>query len=285
MCAATLADKLQLKSGPLAITLQTCCVLGCVDSEPDTGCYHVRQSDSLGELKKLLDPQGTLSRIFWNIYKDAIPSFEVQWVVYEYCCQIWEEFRSMWKDTQNKALSILLDGILLAPVITSITDYARWNKEGLDYGKEHKMERFNFGQCRPAVWMTLGKRLKSLVWALATPTATSPRQQQGELAPHRCDSYYVPTSYSPMLPHFHTILHEDAGWGFVGLGQDTNAKEIHDEHTLNVVGSGAQHQTLFKDMMRHLNILFGARTSMPSPSMWWTLAPEMDTCSCISTTT
>eukprot|EP00747_Dinoflagellata_sp_TGD_P195042 gnl/TRDRNA2_/TRDRNA2_63153_c1_seq1.p1 gnl/TRDRNA2_/TRDRNA2_63153_c1~~gnl/TRDRNA2_/TRDRNA2_63153_c1_seq1.p1 ORF type:complete len:951 (-),score=212.71 gnl/TRDRNA2_/TRDRNA2_63153_c1_seq1:56-2569(-) len=78
----------------------------------------------------------------------------------------------------------------------------------------------------------------------------------GSLAMQRIFSYYVPTSYSPMLAKFNHILFNDASWGFVGAGQDTLEEEIHVARTLNVVGSGAQHRTVFKDMMRHIGVMF-----------------------------
>lgn len=73
---------------------------------------------------------------------------------------------------------------------------------------------------------------------------------QGYLGLQRVYSYYVPTSYAPLLSHFHHVLFDDASWGFNGDVEDED-DEIHVHRTLNVVGSGAQHSTLFKDQGFH----------------------------------
>ena len=72
----------------------------------------------------------------------------------------------------------------------------------------------------------------------------------GHLGLQRVYSYYVPTSYAPLLSHFHHVLFEDPSWGFNGDVEDED-DEIHVHRTLNVVGSGAQHSTLFKDQGFH----------------------------------
>ena len=71
----------------------------------------------------------------------------------------------------------------------------------------------------------------------------------------RVYSYYVPTSYSPLLSKFHEVLFSDPGWGFAG-DLDPDDGEIHVDRTLNVVGSGAQHTTLFKDLLGHVHKVF-----------------------------
>ena len=76
---------------------------------------------------------------------------------------------------------------------------------------------------------------------------------------------------------FKHILFENSGWGFVGVEDEDS--EIHVERTLNVVGSGAQHATLFKDLMlwaqrsdrlflelrRHIDVVFGGEDFETQP--------------------
>ena len=78
---------------------------------------------------------------------------------------------------------------------------------------------------------------------------------KGRLALQRVYSYYVPTSYSPLLSRYHEVLYSNPGWGFAG-DLDPDDGEIHVERTLNVVGSGAQHTTLFKDLLGHVHKVF-----------------------------
>ena len=81
------------------------------------------------------------------------------------------------------------------------------------------------------------------------------------VALQRVYSYYVPTSYAPLLSHFHHVLFEDASWGF-NVEEDEDG-EIHVDRTLNVVGSGAQHTSLFKDPSKP-----GFRGTMSSGDGW-----------------
>lgn len=56
----------------------------------------------------------------------------------------------MWRRSKSQALATLLDGVVLAPLLTSITYFARWSDVGLDMGKGAAMERFDFGHVEAA---------------------------------------------------------------------------------------------------------------------------------------
>eukprot|EP00439_Symbiodinium_sp_Y106_P061496 s3536_g9.t1 len=170
-------------------------------------------------------------------------------------------------------LFVLREVILLplAPVdsvrgLTSITYFARWSEEGLDYGKDKAMDKFDFS--------------KELGVGAMNPKGVVSLSARGSLALQRCYSYYVPTSYSPLLAEFKNILFEDSrfvkyraeeprqserGWGFEDAADDGAEAEIHVERTLNVVGSGAQHATLFKDLMRHMDVIFAGEDFASQP--------------------
>lgn len=260
-----LAEETEAQVGPLSIVLRTCSILGYLDFHSETGTYSVVPGMELEELQTQLQPASPTARALQSIYSDAVPPFKLPSPEATRCLLVWAEHRPAWRNSRSKALAILLDGVVLAPLLTSITYFARWNEEGLDFGKDNAMERFDFGKLDPASRSAIGDIFEELGIGAMGPKGVVTMSPKGSLALQRCYSYYVPTSYSPMLAEFNTILFEDAGWGFVGTGQDTAETEIHVERTLNVVGSGAQHQTLFKDLMRHINLIFGGEDFVSQP--------------------
>eukprot|EP00913_Durusdinium_trenchii_P028868 g27068.t1 len=211
MCAG-----LKAQAGPLAILLRTCRILGYL-SVNETGAYSTVEGVELDELRTLLRPSSGMARAIRSVYAEAIPPFKV--------------------------LPILLDGIILAPLLTSITYFARWSEEGLDYGKDKAMEKFDFSKVDTASRIALGAR------------------RGGDEPQRYCFALYPwITGIAKVLlllcsnAEFKNILFEEPGWGFVDMQE--NESEIHVERTLNVVGSGAQHSTLFKDLMRHMDFVF-----------------------------
>jgi acyl carrier protein len=265
MTLQELAQDTDAKVGPLAITLRTCCILGYVDFHSEKNLYSVNPSSELTELDTYLRPTSSTAKALQSIYSEAIPPFKVPSEAATHCLVTWTEQRPSWATSSSKALRILLDGIVLAPLLTSITYFARWNEDGLDLGKDKVTEKFDFSKVDAISRRTLGDILEELGVGVMNPKGVVSLSSKGSLALQRCYSYYVPTSYSPMLDQFHTILFEDPGWGFVDAGQDAEETEIHVERTLNVVGSGAQHQTLFKDLMRHINIVFAGEDFQNQP--------------------
>jgi len=256
MTPAELAAETEAEEGPLAILLRTCAILEYVEFNPTTSMYSVNRTEELDELDNYLRPTTSTAKAIAKLYAEAIPPFQVPSEEATECLVVWAEQRPEWKKSKSQALSILLDGIVLAPLLTSITYFARWNEDGLDYGKDSAMERFDFSKLDSAERQSLGDIFDELGVGTMSTKGIVTLSSKGSLALQRCYSYYVPTSYSPMLSEFNTILFEDPGWGFVGAGQDAEETEIHVERTLNVVGSGAQHTTLFKDLMKHITTVF-----------------------------
>lgn len=265
MTAEQLASETNAEKGPLAIMLRTCIILKYLDFDAATRAYSVVGGLELDELDTYLRPTSPTARALQGIYAKAIPPFSIPSEEATHCLVVWAEHRPTWLNSKSKGLSILLDGIVLAPLLTSITYFARWNEDGLDLGKENAMERFDFSKVDPVSQTALGDIFEELGVGTMNAKGIITMSSKGSLALQRCYSYFVPTSYSPMLAEFNTILFDDPGWGFVDAGQDAQETEIHVERTLNVVGSGAQHQTLFKDLMRHINVVFGGEDFQSQP--------------------
>jgi len=265
--AARLAEDTGAAEGPVAITLRTCCVLGYLEFDPDTDVYSVVQGPELQELDTYLRPSAQTAKALQKMYKDDMsPPFKVPSKEATYCLTVWAEHQPTWRKSKSKFLPILLDGIVLAPLLTSITYFARWNEEGLDFGKEAAMDRIDFTKVDAVARVALGDIFDEIGVGNMSAKGIVTMSPKGSLALQRCYSYFVPTSYSPMLSEFHTILFEDPGWGFVDAGQDAMETEIHCERTLNVVGSGAQHKTLFKDLMRHIDVVFAGEDYRSQPA-------------------
>eukprot|EP00931_Biecheleriopsis_adriatica_P039453 TRINITY_DN22563_c0_g1_i1.p1 TRINITY_DN22563_c0_g1~~TRINITY_DN22563_c0_g1_i1.p1 ORF type:complete len:991 (+),score=210.91 TRINITY_DN22563_c0_g1_i1:28-2973(+) len=253
------------QAGPLAILLRTCRILGYVDFDEEKHTYSVVKGMELEELETYLRPNAPTAKALHSMYSEAIPPFKVPSDSATHCLVVWAEHRPNWRRSRSQVLPILLDGIVLAPLMTSITYFARWSEEGLDFGKDKAMEKFDFGKVDAISRSALGDIFEELGVGAMSPKGVVSLSTRGSLALQRCYSFYVPTSYSPMLAEFNTILFEEPGWGFVEVGQDAEETEIHVERTLNVVGSGAQHQTLFKDLMRHIDLIFGGEDFQNQP--------------------
>mmetsp|Transcript_42808 Transcript_42808/g.122087 ORF Transcript_42808/g.122087 Transcript_42808/m.122087 type:complete len:992 (+) Transcript_42808:55-3030(+) len=256
MTVAQLAEATGANEGPLAVLLRTCRILGYVSFDPATGAHALVPSTELRELLAFLGPETSTAETLRSVYSQAAPPFRLPSEQATHCLGAWTKERQHWEEAQSKLLPILLDGIILAPLLTSITYFARWSEEGLDMGKEGSMESFDFTQVDDDSRRLLSGIFKELGIGSLNSEGILHVSTKSSLALQRCYSFYVPTSYSPMLSHFGLMLMEDAGWGFLGVGQDTSETEVHVQRTLNVVGSGAQHKTFFKDMMRHIDAVF-----------------------------
>ncbi|CAE8682966.1 unnamed protein product [Polarella glacialis] len=255
LTAAQVAAETGAKEGPLAIVLRTCSALGYLDFDPSAGTYSAVQGSELDELLRCLGPDSEASKALSRIYTEACPPFKLPSEQATVCLDAWRQHRPSWKNSKSKALAILMDGMVLAPLLTSITYFARWDEQGLDLGKDKALERLDFSKLDASSRVLLGEIFEELGVGSVTAQGTVSVSSKGSLAIQRVYSYYVPTSYSPLLARFRQVLYEEPGWGFTG-DMDEDEGEIHVERTLNVVGSGAQHQTLFKDLMRHVHEVF-----------------------------
>lgn len=266
MTVKSIAAVTKAEEGPLAITLRACRILGFVNFNAEDETFSAAHTVDVDELRSILRPSSKTATALQSIYAESVPPFRLPSNEAANCFDVWADHRQAWLNCKSKSLPILLDGIVLAPLLTSITYFARWNEDGLDFGKDSTTDQIDFSKLEIGQRTILGDMIDELGIGTMTPAGIGNISSKGSLALQRCYSYYVPTSYSPMLAEFNTILYEDAGWGFVGTGQDTEETEIHVERVLNVVGSGAQHQTLFKDLMRHISKVFGGEDFGSQPA-------------------
>jgi len=235
-----LAKETGAHAGPLAITLRTVCILGYLKFDASTMVYSVAKSEEYEELDRFLRPTSPAAKALRSLYDAVTPPFEVPSKQAELCLRVWLDHRSAWAESKSKALALLLDGVVLAPLLTSITYFARWNEEGLDFGKDATMGRFDFSKVDMSVRPALSDIFDELGVGTMSSKGIVTMSSKGSLALQRVYSYFVPTSYAPMLRQFGKILFEEPGWGFTETGSDKS--EVHVQRTLNVVGSGAQHR-------------------------------------------
>jgi len=238
-----------VKAGPLAIALRSCCALGLVQFHAGTATTESSYSlipEATPGLVELL--QVNKDQIL-DIYAKAKPPFKIPSEASSLCLELWQKLRNV----SLGGMSILLQGIALAPLLTSITYNARWTEQGLDLGRE-KAFNFDFTSMDVASLTILGEIFGALGIGQVDQKGVVEVSPKGYVALQRVYSYYVPTSYAPLLSHFHHVLFEDASWGF-NVEEDEDG-EIHVDRTLNVVGSGAQHTSLFKDLLKHVHQVF-----------------------------
>jgi len=251
--------------GPLAILLRTCRILGYVRFDVDTSQYSLVRGTELDELDAQLRPSSGTAQALRSFYADVELPFEIDSKEASQCLSLWSEQRHMWNSSKSSGLAILLDGVVLAPLLTSITYTARWNEEGVEKSKDYATDKFDFSKLDVATRALLGDIFEEVGVGTISSKGVMTMSSKGTLALQRCYSYYVPVSYYPMLAQLHTILFEDAGWGFVGAGQDVEETEEHVDRVLNVIGSGVQHRTLFKDLMKHVHSVFSGNDFKSQP--------------------
>lgn len=262
--AAELAAEVGAKEGPLAITLRSCSALGYLEFDPSSSRYAVPKDNSCEELLRFLGPDSACSSALRRIYAEACPPFKTSSDATKLCLDVWRDQRPTWKRSCKPLLGLLLDGIVLSPLLTSITYFARWDEQGLDGGKEKAAANIDFSSLDKSLQGVLDSIFEELMVGRLDQNGMLGPTPKGLLALQRIYSFYVPTSYSPLLSRFNEVLYENPGWGFTG-DLDPDDGEIHVERTLNVVGSGAQHQTLFKDLTRHVHEVFAGEDFEAQP--------------------
>ncbi|CAK9049662.1 unnamed protein product, partial [Durusdinium trenchii] len=244
------ASETEAHEGPLAITLRSCSALGFLKFNPSDATYVVAEAAELEELEEVFASKGEQ---LWSIYRDSQAPFKIPSEQCTRCLELWEAMCS--ETTMSKSLGLLLKGIALSPLLTSITYHARWNEQGLDLGRQEFPLDFRAFSGEAFLLKTLGRIFQELGIGQVQSTGEVTVSPRGYLGLQRVYSYYVPSSYAPLLSRFPHVLFENPAWGFNAEAEEEDS-EIHVDRTLNVVGSGAQHTTLFKDLLGHVNQVF-----------------------------
>ena len=109
-----------------------------------SGTFSASDGAELQELLACLEPSSEVSKQLRRIYADATPPFAIPSDGFNLCLDVWRDVRPGWRASNGKVLGILLDGVVLAPLLTSMTYNARWNEQGLDMGREKAFDNFDF---------------------------------------------------------------------------------------------------------------------------------------------
>lgn len=245
----------------MAVTLRACEVLDYVAYDQKEAKYSVVPGLELEELERMLRPSSpeadSMVRALRGVYAEEVPSMEVT----KYCLTLWAEHRPRWSASKSKALSILLDGIVLAPLLTSITYSARWDEDGDEFADLSAMETFDFSKFDRSSRMSLGEVVEELGIGAMNPKGILTVPPKGLEALQRCYSFFVPMSYATMLANFNTILFSDASWGF---GEDAE-DEFSVTEPLHTVGQEVQHQSLLPDLLRLIEPSFASEDFASQP--------------------
>lgn len=266
-------------AGPLAVLLRAAAVLNFVERDAATLEYRHRPSPAFAALEELLLHEGGLACELRRLYQEAQPPFRMDSDAARLLLEAWATQRPKWQSEATASptasasrlgapLKALLDGAVLAPLLTSLVYFHRWDEEGLDHGRD-SMEHISCGALDATAARTLDALLREIGVGRCEGGAvqTTPA---GALALQRTYTFFVGTSYCPLLAHFRRVLLESPDWGFAASGapvdEAQDGTEVHVSRTLNVVGSGAQHRSLFQDLSELLRPVFSTKDFASQPA-------------------
>ena len=150
-------------------------------------------------------------------------------------CQLW--------NLDNPLIADFLDGLLLIPLLLTL------HKHNLLAESEEKPL---FSSLSRTVQEELGNLFFSLGWADLKPGRLT-LTELGQFMGGRALNTAVVASYTPMLSRIHDVLFGDCLSVFK---TDDSGHESHIDRTLNVIGSGFQHQKYFADLEESILSVF-----------------------------
>jgi len=251
MTTGELAQEAKLEQGPLAIALRTCIVLGYASFDIDSCKYSAVLGWELDELVSVLSPDNAASKALRSIYTMAVPPFQIPSEEASLCLQVWSQHRGAWRSLRSWVLGSMLDGIVLAPLVMTMTYYWRWNEQGhaiarkLDLSSLDVAHRDDFKDIIEEV-LQIGK-LTMNDWRVDISS-------EGFRALTDWRSHLTTAAFGPMLGQFPHILSTSAEWGF---GENA-AEEVCVQKDLAAVGSSVQIELHLDDLLRQIGAVFGS---------------------------
>jgi len=272
----SLAQKLPAEPGPLGICLRTAVILGYANYNPDTHLFEMLDSPDLVNLVSILSSGGTITdpaaeanalaissglpmvQVFREIYTNAVPPFKVPSETAAQLLSIWNHHRSIWKDTMSDTLCTMLDGMIIAPLLCSLSFCTRWNDDGIDTLEDNPFQAAARIDCKDmsadnkdTFKDILGGYLK---FGSLDDYGAVTFKPMGLQMLREVYSYFVPMSYIPLLGQFHNILYTNPALFFnTSWGLPTSGP-VHGQ--LNAVGCKAHRVELEADMMSHVHQVF-----------------------------
>lgn len=262
MTSEALADRINANVGPVALTLRSCAILGYVECDKKSGEYKLVEGQELSELQRFLGPQAPERSVFKTIYEDAVPPFKIDSNAFKIAVATWKDYRDTWKDCSSATLPVLLDGIILTPLLGSLTYFARWNEAGDDKGKE-ALKTIDFTGLDFMARLPIANILQE--------TGCGQLKGNDNIAKMNANlekayAYFVPISFDSLLSRFNYILFRDASWGFVPNETEAPESDPIVNKVLNEVGHSKKVKALYKDMMKHLAAVFSGHDFEHQPN-------------------
>ncbi|NEO04111.1 MULTISPECIES: type I polyketide synthase [unclassified Moorena] len=152
----------------------------------------------------------------------------------------------------DSRLSDFLDGVLVVPILLAL------KKEKLIAGKSGSL----FSDLKDSVKQELTTLFVNLGWAIAEKEGIN-LTNVGRFMSQRSMNLGVTASYTPMLLQIDDLLFGNPHKVFQ---RDDGGHEIHVDRTLNVVGSGFQHEKFFADTEEIIISIFNQRPFEEQPS-------------------
>jgi hypothetical protein len=145
MTAESLSKEASVETEALTTALRTCTTLGYVSFNATSSEYSIVPGSSLDELAAVLAPDTDLAEALHSVYTRALPPFRFPSYKASLCLQVWAQHRDAWQKLRNQNLPALLDGSVLAPLVTSLSHCARYDEQGMDVAGGADFAEFDLG--------------------------------------------------------------------------------------------------------------------------------------------
>ncbi|CAE8608418.1 unnamed protein product, partial [Polarella glacialis] len=284
-----LSAKTGCEEGLLAAALRTCCALGYLELEPETGLYFLAAAEALlpggaggtggalsrlelEELRRCLGSGGeNCAAALRSIYAEAAPPFGLPSEQLELCLRVWSEHRHSWKNGRSWALASLLDGIVLVPLLASIGCMGSLDEQT----QEAKPTRDLTAVAGPESRATLQAIFEELNLGSMDLKGVLTLSSHGLQVLQRVQTHLLPTSELALMQRFAEVLakskegcvantEERHGLHDPVIGQQQT--ETHSERTPADWCSGALcGEKLFEDMMPQLDGFFSNKDFAAQP--------------------
>jgi len=232
MTVCELAKAGKMKEGPLAIALRTLSILGYLRFECSSGNYSTVPGWQLDELESVLAKDAPVCNALWSIYAGAAPPFKLPSEHASRCMEVWKQYRGTWQMLRSQHLSAMLDGVVLTPLVVSLTYNMRWDERGVEIATTHETRRFDLTQVKPPELEVL-KDIIQVVLRVGeiNDDGVCVATAEGAHALKEWRSHYTTVSFAPMLNNFPYMLRDgcsgshahDVQEGLAAVGNDLSA--------------------------------------------------------------
>jgi len=255
MTLLELANETCLGEGPLAISLRMCRILGYLHFDTTSGKYSTKQGWKLDELASFLADDSPVADALRRIYKEAVPPFKIPSAQASLCLQAWTQHHGASQKMTRSALATLLDGVILAPLILSITYSARMDEQGMELSGWQKSFRFDASLLGDQEKITMQDIIEDVLKiGIVNDQGIVLMTSRGSDLLSQWYSYYGTAAFAPMISQFPHLLCTKPGSDCAQSDRDV---EQFAHSRFAMVGNDVLIENSFVAMMRCIDAVFG----------------------------